>query len=246
MLERNTGILLLALVTLCAIVMPVSAYQFSMTNVENYNTLTSLYPYGTNSHAYVYNWLTGTPGWTQRFYDTDANVDDTDFATNGGALNDADLHYHFGHGDYANQIGIVQYSNWPTGSLTSSEVYKKWGTSLISANKWVVLDTCWSLLDNQWGGALKFSHGILGFGSIKNANANLPSSFLQNCIDNDYTIAYSWQRATQTVLAGDNTLTRVIFDTQDQLNNDHLPGQGTVASSELIDDNTIYVAEWRT
>lgn len=42
------------------------------------------------------------------------------------------------------------------------------------------------------------------------------------------------------------TLVRVIFDTNDQLVNDHLPGQGTVAGSELIDDDTIYWNEWYT
>jgi len=245
-MERTTYAKVLSgLIIVCMLMLPVSAYQFSMTNVENYDSLTNLYPYGTNSHAYVYNWLTGQ-GWSQAFYETDANVDDTDFATSGGGLNNADFHYHFGHGDYISGTTYVQYKNWPTSYLVRTEVNKKWGTSLISANKWVVLDACWVLYDLQWGSALRFSHGILGFASLKNVNANLPSSFLQNCIDNNYNIAYAWQRATQTVLAGNNHLVRVIFDTQDQLSNDHLPGHGTVAASELIDDDTIYYAEWRT
>jgi len=236
---------LLILVGICMVVPPVSAYQFSMTTVENYDSLVDLYPDGTISSTYVYNWLTGQ-GWTQKFHQMDASVDDTDFATNGGALNDADLHYHFGHGDWISGTTHVQYSNWPTSSLVRTEVYKKWGTSLISANKWVVLDACWVLYDLQWGSALKHSHGILGFGSAKNVNSYLSSSFLQNCINNDYTIVLSWQMATQTVLAGNNHLVRVIFDTQDQLWNDHLPGHGTVSGSELLDDDTEYYAEWRT
>jgi hypothetical protein len=225
--------------------LPVSAYQFSMTNIENFDSLTDLYPDGTYSHAYVYNYLTGQ-GWSQLFYETDANVDDTDFATTGGGLNNADLHYHFGHGIYSGGITHVAYSNWPTSSLVRTEVNKKWGTSLISANKWVVLDACEVLYDLQWGSALRHSHGILGFGSPKNVNSYLPASFLQFCIDSEYNIALSWQRATQTVLAGNNHLVRVVFDTQDQLWNDHLPGHGTVAASEILDDDTIYYAEWRT
>ncbi|MFA4878087.1 MAG: DUF6345 domain-containing protein [Methanoregula sp.] len=244
-LPKKNGAILLVLITLCVITLPVSAYQFSMTNIENFNSLPNLYPYGTNSHAYVYNWLAGQ-GWSQRFYETNSNVDDTDFATSGEGLNNVDLHYHFGHGDYIGTSTQVQYSNYPTSSLTTVDVYKKWGQGLISPNKWVVLDACWVLRDLQWGGALRNSHGILGFASTKNVNANLPSSFLQHCIDNDYTISYSWQRATQTVLAGNNHLVRVIFDTPDQLSNDHLPGHGTVASSEIVDDNTVYYAEWRT
>ncbi|MDO9325479.1 MAG: hypothetical protein Q7T80_11040 [Methanoregula sp.] len=87
----------------------------------------------------------------------------------------------------------------------------------------------------------------MGFGSTKYVrNSDLPNVFLRGCIDYDYTIAYSWQLATQQVQQGDNTLVRVVFDTQDQLWNDHLPGQGTVAASEIIDDDTIYYAEWRT
>ena len=55
-----------------------------------------------------------------------------------------------------------------------------------------------------------------------------------------------WQYATQDILYQDGTLVRVIFDTNDQLVNDHLPGQGTVAGSELIDDDIIYWDEWYT
>ena len=227
------------------LMLPVSAYQFSMTNVENFDNQVDLYPDGSNSHAYLYNWLTGQ-GWSQRFYDQDVAVDDTDFATSGGGLNDADLHYHFGHGDYQSATGYLEYSNYPTSSLARPEVYKKWGTGLIKANKWVVLDSCWSLLDLQWGAALRNSHGILGFASIKYADSTLTNSFLDNCITYDYSLSSAWQSATQSVLFGDGTLVRVVFDTSDQLQNDHLPGHGTVAASEIVDDDTIYYDYWYT
>lgn len=67
-----------------------------------------------------------------------------------------------------------------------------------------------------------------------------------HCIDNNYGISYAWQLATTDILYGNNQLVRVVFDTEDQLQNDHLPGQGTVSSSEIIDDDTIYYSEWRT
>lgn len=100
----------LALIALCIILPPVSAYQFSMTKIENFNSLPSLSPYGTDSHTQVYNWLVGQ-GWSQRFYETEVNVDDSDFATNGGGLDQSDLHYHFGHGDWISGTTYVQYQN---------------------------------------------------------------------------------------------------------------------------------------
>jgi len=236
---------LLCLAILCVFMFPVSAYQFSMTNVENYDSQTDLYPDGTSSHAYVYNWLTGQ-GWSQAFYHVDTSVDDTDFATSGGGLNNADFHYHYGHGDWISSVGYLDYSNYPTSSLVRTEVYKKWGTSLISANKWVVLDSCWALLDLQWGGALKHSHGILGFASLKYSDPTLTNTFLDNCITYDYSLYTSWRSATQSVLFEDGTQVRVVFDTEDQLQNDHLPGHGTVASSEILDDDTIYYDYWYT
>lgn len=78
-----------------------------MTNIEDFDTLRDLYPYGTNSHNYVYNLLT-SEGWTQRFYETNSNVDDTDFATQGGNLDNADLHNHFGQGDWSGGTAYIQ------------------------------------------------------------------------------------------------------------------------------------------
>ena len=121
------------------------------------------------------------------------------------------------------------------------------GTSVLNGdatNKWIILDACNVLTDTDWGSALKYSHGLLGFTSDKTPSTDLPDRFLRNTIDNDYTISYSWQRATQDTYQGSGYGARVIFDTPDQLNNDHLSGQGTVASNELVDDNTVYVSSW--
>lgn len=240
--------LFLGLVIVCICTLPVSAYTFSMTNIEHYDgAWTDLYPYGTNSHVELYNSLTGQ-GWTQSFYDTNANVDDTDFATAGGGLNNVDLHYHFGHGTYQSptQTGKIVYKDYPASSLERPEVYKKWGTGWISPNKWVVLDVCWALQDLQWGAALRNSHGILGIADTKQVRSGLTQQFLNNCITNDYPITTAWKSATQRILQGDGTTVRVIFDTEDQLLNDHLPGHGTVAASETYDDDTVYYDQWYT
>ncbi|HNX18085.1 MAG TPA: hypothetical protein PKM50_07140 [Methanoregula sp.] len=37
---------------------------------------------------------------------------------------------------------------------------------------------------------------------------------------------------------------REIFDTNDQLQNDHLSDHGSVAAKEAVDDNTVYISTW--
>ncbi|MDP2795943.1 MAG: hypothetical protein Q8N94_00345 [Methanoregula sp.] len=83
----------------------------------------------------------------------------------------------------------------------------------------------------------------MGFSTEKTVSTDLPSRFFQNLIDNDYTLAYSWQRATQDTYGADVTA-RVVFDTHNQLWYDHLSGQGTVQPNENPDDNTIYYDSW--
>jgi hypothetical protein len=69
---------------------------------------------------------------------------------------------------------------------------------------------------------------------------------LQDCIDNREPIGTAWKSATQNVLEQDGTKVRVIFDTEDQLQNDHLPGYGSVSASEENDDDIVYYDEWYT
>lgn len=221
---------------------PALAYQYSMTNVEWYDSSPDLYPGGTNVCNVVSSWLGGGAGWSQRFYDRDSNVNDLDFGSqNTGyqGLDEAEFHYHFGHG--LNVLGVteVEYYDYPWSQLIIGDVYKKWDAT----NKWVVFDACHILANLQWGGALKYSHGILGFSTLKTVSTDLPDRFMRHCIDNDYTISYAWQRATQDTYGSDITA-RVIFDTETQLNNDHLSGQGYVAPNENPDDDTIYYSDW--
>jgi hypothetical protein len=216
--------------------------KFSMTNVEWYDTSDDLFPWGSNVCNVVSNWMIGSAGWSQRFYDRDGDVNDLDFGSqNSGyqGLDEGQFHYHFGHGDLLSGETYVDYSNYPTSSLTRGDVYKKWDET----NKWVVFDACYVLANLQWGGTLKYSHGILGFSTEKTVSTDLPDQFLRNCIYYDYTIGYSWKRATQDIYDPDATA-RVIFDTESQLLNDHISGQGYVAPNENPDDDTVYYDSW--
>jgi hypothetical protein len=51
-------------------------------------------------------------------------------------------------------------------------------------------------------------------------------------------------QAREDVFTPEHTIVRVIFDTEDQLQNDHLPSQGTVSASEVNDDDIVYYDEW--
>ncbi len=224
---------------------PVVRPSYSMTSVTIYtnaSTFPSL-PYRSEMHNAIRNRLTGSPGWSELFFQEETAVDDSDFGTQNSVyhgLDEADLHYHYGHGGISQEGSTyLPYTYWPNGDLNRNDVNKKW--DLI--NRWVVFDACSVLTDLQWGQALRYSHGILGFSTQKTPTVDLPDRFLQNCIDNDYTIAYSWRRATEDIFSSDVTA-RVIFDTQDQMNNDHLTGQGTVAANEFPDDDVVYWAEW--
>ncbi|PKL57745.1 MAG: hypothetical protein CVV34_05910, partial [Methanomicrobiales archaeon HGW-Methanomicrobiales-5] len=96
------------------------------------------------------NWLGGSAGWSQRFYDQDGNVNDLDFGSQDSGyqgLDEAELHYHFGHGDLVSGETYVAYSNYPSSSLARGDVYKKWDAT----NKWVIFDACYALLKSPVG-----------------------------------------------------------------------------------------------
>jgi hypothetical protein len=125
MSHKTIGAIVLALFLMSAITIPVSAYQYSMTNVEWYDTISDLFPWGRDVCNVVSNWMGGSAGWSQRFYDRDGNVNDLDFGSqNSGyqGLDEAEFHYHFGHGDLVSGETYVDYSNYPTSSLTRGDV----------------------------------------------------------------------------------------------------------------------------
>ena len=52
----------------------------------------------------------------------------------------------------------------------------------------------------------------------------------------------AWKRATQDVLWDDPTTVRIIFDTEDLLQSDHLPGHVYVSASEITDEQVKKIA----
>jgi hypothetical protein len=100
-------------------------------------------------------------------YNSMEAVTKTDFGvnplTNQKTLNDAILHYHVGHGgipdnQWKNNSGLGLLDQ-PNSFLSSPDVEGKWGNK----NKWVILHSCYALVDDRWAKALTTSHGIFGF-----------------------------------------------------------------------------------
>lgn len=170
--------------------------------------------------------------WTNVFYHTEESVTKADFAvTNNGNLNlnDATLHYHMGHGheDWLLEThhSWIPLTGWPFGADTlvdHTDVDKKW----TDKNKWVFIDSCDVLIDKQWGGALKTSHGILGYSSYKWTSDMLLRIFFDNAVTNNRSITQSYYIATKEAQTG--PLATVIFDDPYQ----------------FPDDDIVYYAEW--
>jgi hypothetical protein len=239
-------ILLIIILLLLILSVPAMAYKFSITNVENYEELEDLSPWGTLVANNVKYWLGTQAGWTKVFEKKDTFVLQYHFDVTGTPLyytnlDKVDFHYHFGHGSYITdhtEIDLTHSPN-PTSIVKASQVNKRWDI----LNKWVFLDACRILSDPQWGSALKYSHGILGFSTTKLTSVDCPDRFFSYSINSDYPISTAFQRATQESF--DSSVTAVIFaDTLDQAQNDHLPGQGYVSPNENPDDGYFYSTDW--
>ena len=59
------------------------------------------------------------------------------------------------------------------------------------------------LHDLSWGGALKYSHMILGFSTVTYASTDLPDRFFRNAIDYDWTVISSYYQATKDTYGSD-------------------------------------------
>jgi PKD repeat protein len=222
------------------------ALTYSMTNSETYRgSMSNLSPMGTGICSNVESVLNSV-GWNQQFYHRDFNVTEEDFGTTGSGLVNSVLHYHFGHGNETKGIALVKpnsqgnYPVEPVDYLSSTQVYKKWG----SQNKWVILDNCLVLSNASWGDTLSTSHGILGFASIKTPNDQLPATFFHFAMDEDQTVKDAWKNATMNVYSGTGIIAAYRFDTPYQRDHDHLPGHGEVAPDENPDDELSEFDQW--
>jgi hypothetical protein len=199
--------------------------------------------------------------WTEKFSETGKSVTKSHFGVNsqpgGKTLNSAMLHYHVGHG-YSYPDGSDSYlelldqENMPTIKLKPPEVEGKWGGN----NKWVILSSCYVLRDDRWGKALGTSHGILGFKTMAYIHPEFTQEFFKYAIDEEKTVYDSFRYTTYTVMKDDwvpvnpwdknspkeMTVAAVVFGSQEQADNDYLPGIKTGVYSNPPDKP--YDEEW--
>lgn len=228
-------------------------YTFSMTNIERYAnpslnmalsypsgwTGTKIEP-GTVSCSYVSKWL-NDDGWTQKSYKKDQSVDIEDFGSQGGGLNEATFHYHYGHGENGK---ILLYEN--SSYFQPIDVIGKWGNQ----NKWVMIESCEVLpnetIGNSWGHALGTSHGILGFASKSQfsygSGSLFVNKFFEYALKKNETIANAYMDSTRETEPSDRK-GAVVFKNRYQFDHDHFPGHGEVAPNEESGAN-IYYFTW--
>jgi len=207
-------------------------------------------------------------GWKQVLYKSYSEVTKADFgvnpAPNQKTLNDATLHYHVGHGlvpyGVGGNLSGLGLQDQPNNSLSPSDVENMWG----NGNKWVILHSCYALKDERWSKALSTSHGVLGFKTMVNINAEFTQRFFDYAIDEKKTIYSAYRLTTYVLYKNDPVPTKtipgtgdpdynstpeipvaaVVFNNIDQAFNDYLPGIETGFISDTP-GKTFYRDEWR-
>jgi hypothetical protein len=173
------------------------AYEYSVTTIEEYITLSDLDPWGQKEYERIEYWLHDIAGWNEEFYENEYNVDESDFGTSTGGyegLDEADFHFHLVHGvdDTGTELAL---RNWLPGpdvkDIRAQDVEYKWDKD----NEWVFLHSCHILDDSSdWAKALDSSHGIMGFSTTSYVSTDLIDEFFEEAINNDETIADSYYR----------------------------------------------------
>jgi len=240
----------------CAAVGTAAGNSYSITIVEDYEhssdpwpcSVSDLTPWGKMEADLVEEWLGNKAGWYKEFRHEDSEVTKEDLGTSNigyEGLDEADFHFHFGHGYNLPLWGtFLALWNWSpcTGGLTvnPSDVHKKWDFN----NEWVFLHSCNVLSDKQgWGSALKYSHIIMGFSTTTYTSTDLIDRFFRAAVDWDWTLTQAYYYATKESY-DENVKAVIIADTEEQYNNDHLWGQGYVAPDEYPDDDIVWFTEW--
>jgi PKD repeat protein len=167
----------------------------------------------------------------------DNEVTREDFGTNApstqGLLNSVTLHYHMGHGNVEGGPipRLVLYNNQEF-YVYGNEVQGKWN----SDNKWVIMDACLIMSTDDWSKAMTSTHGIMGYSTEVPADMvktrTFAGEFFRN--SNDLTVYQAFRKATKTAYKNDPVQARAIFRSQDQANNDFLPGVKTGVSSDFV------------
>ncbi|PKL65293.1 MAG: hypothetical protein CVV32_04715 [Methanomicrobiales archaeon HGW-Methanomicrobiales-3] len=206
-------------------------------------------------------------GWGDPvFYNTMESVTKSDFGVNPSpnqkTLNDAVLHYHVGHGgipygeeENLSGLGLLDQ---PGSFLSPSDVEGKWGNK----NKWVILHSCYALVDDRWGKALSTSHGVLGFKTMVNVNPEFTNRFFHYAIDEKKTIYSAYRKTTYVLYKNDPVpsgtidgkpdynspqeipVAAVVFGNINQAFGDHLPDIGTGVTPDSV-EGPLYRDQWR-
>lgn len=196
-------------------------------------------------------------GYKMNFYHQDEEVVKENFAVDpsytGHMLTESAFHYHSGHGtDPFNNSGTLFSTYLPLknyafynitkgiGLVLPYDVKGKWG----GKNKWVLLDSCKVLRDDDWGNALTTSHGILGYTSVSWVHANFGETFFKYAFDKNETIVNAYKNATIGAYQDENITAKAITKTLDQMENDQFPGVGYMAEDGDINSKSKFNLTW--
>jgi len=196
-------------------------------------------------------------GWILKFSLHDPEVTKESMGINRDTpeknLNHATLHWHVGHGGDDGHLWLRE-----NGDLFPSDVAGKWGFQ----NKWVVLDSCSALKNDNWKYALNGTHGILGFTTISYVRPSFAEKFFNYAIEERLSIYQAFRLATleeykdvtvpisldkngnpDEMGPRENVSARVIFANKNQAINDHLPGIGPGIQSDNLPYDDFYMPD---
>ena len=116
---------------------------------------------------------------------------------------------------YSNPSSVFDY-------FVAEDVFKKWG----GKNKYVMIDSCYTLRDWMWGNALSTSHGILGWTSTSSVRTDFPDTFFGYAISQKMTIKNAYKLATLNIEKTDEMNASIITKTEDQFSHRSFSGTG--------------------
>ena len=223
--------------------------EYSVTIIEDYSDSLFLddLTRGQESYDALVFYIRDDAHWTERFYELDDAVDEPDFGTSNSGyqgLDEADFHYHFGHGadDWGTEICLHNWAPGPNiADVRAQDVEYKWDED----NEWTIIHSCVVLDDwEDWRHALKYSHAVMGFETDVLMHECVINNFMYYAINYDYTVYQAYRQGTKIGLDDPNTIAVAIFDNEEQKNNDHLWGHGEVMPDEYPDDGDYWYYSW--